>query len=46
VKVSELWSDNPLLLELEVARDDLGRVIGNRGRLINAMQTLVDAASC
>jgi predicted RNA-binding protein YlqC (UPF0109 family) len=31
-------------LELEVAPDDLGRVIGRRGRTANAMRTVVNAS--
>lgn len=34
-----------LILELRVADSDMGRVIGKRGRVVNAMRTLVDVAA-
>lgn len=37
--------DGTLVLELHVAADDLGRVIGRRGRTINALRTVVRALS-
>lgn len=33
------------VLELKVAKNDLGRVIGKRGRTADAMRTLLNAAS-
>ena len=33
------------MLELEVAQDDLGRVIGRGGRVANALRSVVKAAA-
>ena len=33
------------MLELEVAEDDLGRVIGRGGRVANALRTVIKAAA-
>jgi predicted RNA-binding protein YlqC (UPF0109 family) len=33
------------VLELKVAKNDLGRVIGKRGRTADAMRTILNAAS-
>lgn len=35
---------NELLLELKVAKDDLGKVIGRQGRTARAMRTLLNAS--
>jgi uncharacterized protein len=42
VKVYEIESGNTVTLELSVAGDDMGRVIGRRGRVINAVRSLVE----
>ncbi|MBR2214948.1 MAG: KH domain-containing protein [Selenomonadaceae bacterium] len=34
-----------LVLELHVAPDDMGRVIGKQGRIANAIRTIVKAAA-
>ena len=41
VTVSEDDSGDEIILELQVAQEDMGRVIGRQGRVINAMRTLV-----
>lgn len=41
VKVTEIESRNNVVLEVSVADDDMGRVIGKGGRVINAIRTLV-----
>ena len=41
VTVSEVEGTNSLILELHVASEDMGRVIGRGGRVANAMRTLV-----
>lgn len=41
VAVDEIESGNTVTLELSVASDDMGRVIGRRGRVINAVRSLV-----
>ena len=45
VEVNEYEEDGDLVLELSVAPDDLGRVIGRGGRLANAMRTVARAAA-
>ena len=36
---------NSITLELHVAQDDMGRVIGKSGRIANAIRTLVRVAA-
>ncbi len=38
-------SDGEVVLELEVAEDDLGRVIGRGGRVANALRSVMKAAA-
>jgi uncharacterized protein len=44
VKVEEFNEDGELVLELEVAEDDMGRVIGKSGKIARAMRNLLHAA--
>ena len=37
--------DGEVVLELEVADDDLGRVIGRNGRVANALRSVMKAAA-
>ena len=41
VRVEEVSGPNSTILELHVAPEDVGRVIGRNGRIINAMRTLL-----
>jgi len=41
VAVSEIGGANSMILELHVAPDDMGRIIGKGGRVANAMRTLI-----
>lgn len=41
VKITEEDSDDGLLIKLEVAPDDKGRVIGRQGRVAQAIRTLI-----
>lgn len=41
VRVKEVRTNQGLLLELRVARADMGRVIGKEGRVANAMRTVL-----
>ena len=41
VSVTEESDDNGLLIKLQVAPDDKGRVIGKQGRVAEAMRTLL-----
>ena len=44
VRVEEIDSDGDLLLRLHVAEADRGKVIGRRGRMVQALRTLARAA--
>ena len=41
VRVEEVSGPNSTILELHVAPEDVGRIIGRNGRTINAMRTLL-----
>ncbi len=45
VQVSETEEDDNVLLELRVAQDDLGKVIGKQGRTARAMRSLASATA-
>lgn len=45
VSVSEIHGDQTSVLELKVAKEDLGKVIGKQGRTARAMRTILSAAS-
>jgi predicted RNA-binding protein YlqC (UPF0109 family) len=45
VDVSEVVGDQTSVLELKVAKEDLGKVIGKQGRSARAMRTILSAAS-
>lgn len=45
VRVTESERRNGLVLELQVAQRDLGRVIGRQGRTAAALRTLLAAAA-
>jgi uncharacterized protein len=46
VEVNEVEEvEGEVVLELEVAEDDLGRVIGRGGRVANALRTVMKAAA-
>ena len=45
VVVEELEEDGDLVYEISVAEDDLGRVIGRRGRVANAIRSVAKAAA-
>ncbi len=45
VEVDEFDEDGTTVLELHVAADDLGKVIGKQGRTARAMRTVLQAAS-
>jgi len=44
VEVTQVDGEQTTVLELRVAPDDLGKVIGKQGRTARAMRTLVGAA--
>ena len=45
VMVNEIVGDQTSVLELKVAKEDLGKVIGKQGRTARAMRTLLSASS-
>jgi hypothetical protein len=45
VQVETVESANSITLELHVAQNDMGRVIGKSGRIANAIRTLVRVAA-
>ena len=45
VKEFPTEEDNVILIQVMVAEDDMGRVIGKSGRTANAIRTLVQASS-
>jgi hypothetical protein len=45
VRVSEIEGEQTSVLELRVAKEDLGKVIGKQGRTARAMRTILSAAS-
>ena len=45
VSVSEIEGEQTSVLELRVAKEDLGKVIGKQGRTARAMRTILSAAS-
>ncbi|MDR1083133.1 MAG: KH domain-containing protein [Coriobacteriales bacterium] len=45
VKVEGLRDGDTLVVEIHVAPDDAGKVIGRQGRIIKAIRTLTRAAS-
>lgn len=45
VKVSEIEGGQTTVLELTVAKSDLGKVIGKQGRIAEAIRTILNAAS-
>ncbi len=45
VEVSEVEGENVLVLELRVAKEDIGKVIGKQGRTAQAIQSILSAAS-
>ena len=44
-RVDEVDDDGETVLEVRVAQDDLGRVIGRSGRVANAIRTVAKAAA-
>ena len=45
VKVTEVQGNQTTVLELKVAKEDIGKVIGKQGRTARAMRTILSAAS-
>lgn len=45
VEVTEVEGEQTTVIELKVAKDDLGKVIGKQGRTARAIRTILSAAS-
>jgi predicted RNA-binding protein YlqC (UPF0109 family) len=45
VVVTEIEGEQTSVLELKVAKEDLGKVIGKQGRTARAMRTILSASS-
>ena len=45
VNVAEVEGEQTTVIELKVAKEDLGKVIGKEGRIANAIRTVVKAAA-
>ena len=45
VSISEVTGNQTSVLELKVAKEDLGKIIGKQGRTARAMRTILSAAS-
>jgi predicted RNA-binding protein YlqC (UPF0109 family) len=45
VEVKETQGDNASVLELKVAKEDLGRIIGKQGRTAKSIRTILNAAA-
>lgn len=43
VKVQEFSNDDETVIEIVVASDDMGRVIGKGGKIANSIKTLIQA---
>ncbi|MBT3394148.1 MAG: KH domain-containing protein [Waddliaceae bacterium] len=41
VKINEISGSQTLILELSVEKSDIGKIIGKRGKTINAIRTLL-----
>ena len=45
VEVSETKGDTASIVELKVAKEDLGRIIGKQGRTAKSIRTILNAAA-
>ncbi len=45
VKVEEVKAERIIFLEISVAKEDMGKLIGKGGRIAAALRTLVEAAA-
>ncbi len=45
VEVTEIAGSDTLVIELKVAKEDIGKIIGKKGRNVQAMRTLLNAAA-
>lgn len=45
VSVNEIEGSQSIIIELKVAQEDMGKVIGKQGRIAKAIRTVVKAAA-
>lgn len=45
VHVNRIEGETVIIFEVEVAPEDLGKIIGRQGRIANALRTIVKAAA-
>lgn len=45
VIINQVESNKTIVLELRVAQDDMGKVIGKQGRIAKAIRTVIKAAA-
>ena len=45
VEVTEIIGEQTSVIELRVAKEDMGKVIGKQGRIAQAIRTILSAAS-
>ena len=45
IQIQETEQDDTIIIELTVAKEDLGKVIGKQGRTARAMRSLLSAAA-
>lgn len=45
VQINEVEGEQSIIIELKVAPEDMGKVIGKQGRIAKAIRTLVKAAA-
>jgi predicted RNA-binding protein YlqC (UPF0109 family) len=45
IQIKETEEDDTIVIELTVAKEDLGKVIGKQGRTARAMRSLLSAAA-
>ena len=45
VEVTEVEGEQTSVIELKVAKEDLGKIIGKQGRTARALRTIISAAS-
>ena len=45
IEIAEITSQQSIIIELKVAKEDLGKVIGKQGRNAQALRTIISAAS-
>lgn len=45
VAVTQVEGERSVILELKVAPDDMGKIIGKHGRIAEALRTIVNAAA-